>query len=267
MSAQSVPALIEAIIRAARAERPGRPAIVGLAGPQGAGKTTFCARFLADTSWRVAHFSLDDVYLTKAERTHMAKAVHPLFATRGPPGTHDLDLAKRTITMLTSARPNDRTPLPRFDKSSDERIPESEWPVFVGRPDAILVDGWCLGANVPTGMAVEPLNPLEEEEDPHRIWRNHMLAPLATRYPLFFALFDLFIYLRGPNFDVVRHWRFEQEEELLGRRLADDEAENMHRFIDHFERITRAMIDGQHRARFIVQMDAFRRILAVEQRA
>ena len=36
--------------------------------------------------------SLDDLYLPKAERLRLARDVHPLLATRGVPGTHDVAL-------------------------------------------------------------------------------------------------------------------------------------------------------------------------------
>ena len=52
----------------------------------------------------------------------MAARVHPLFATRGPPGTHDLGLLHRLLDRLSGAGPGDRTPLPRFDKLADERV-------------------------------------------------------------------------------------------------------------------------------------------------
>ncbi|MDZ4364750.1 MAG: zeta toxin family protein, partial [Brevundimonas sp.] len=46
---------------------PDRPPLIGIAGAQGSGKTTL-ARAAADRLGGAA-FSLDDVYLTKAERT------------------------------------------------------------------------------------------------------------------------------------------------------------------------------------------------------
>jgi D-glycerate 3-kinase len=44
--------------------------------------------------------SLDDFYLTKAARAALAESIHPLFATRGVPGTHDLTLLNETINAL-----------------------------------------------------------------------------------------------------------------------------------------------------------------------
>ena len=67
------------------------PLLVGINGAQGTGKTTLC-KFLAailSSQLGVAVLSLDDFYLTRAERHKLAAAVHPLLATRGVPGTHD----------------------------------------------------------------------------------------------------------------------------------------------------------------------------------
>ena len=74
------------------------PPILGIAGSQGSGKSTL-AKAVAER-FGGASLSLDDVYLTKAERAAMAARVHPLFATRGPPGTHDLGLLNRLLDRL-----------------------------------------------------------------------------------------------------------------------------------------------------------------------
>src|SRR5690606_6064425 len=96
------------------AERPGHMPLIGISGAQGSGKTTL-ARAAAG-ALGCAHLSLDDVYLTRAERERMAHEVHPLFITRGPPGTHDLDLLAATFAALGAAGPDNTTALPAFDK-------------------------------------------------------------------------------------------------------------------------------------------------------
>jgi D-glycerate 3-kinase len=74
--------------------------VLGLCGAQGSGKSTLAAalaRMLARDGTRTAILSLDDIYLTRAERLQLAREVHPLFATRGAPGTHDVALGLATI--------------------------------------------------------------------------------------------------------------------------------------------------------------------------
>ncbi len=200
--------------------------------------------------------SLDDVYLTRDARVAMARDLHPLFATRGPPGTHDLDLLERTLSALSAAGAGDETPLPVFDKRADDRRPEAEWPRFRGRPRAILVDGWCLGVlpEAPEALA-SPLNRLEADRDPDGVWRKAVNAFAGGRYLALSARLDARLFLRAPGFEVVHAWRCEQEEGLLGRVLTSDERHGIADFIQHFERLSRRMLQGGVRADVIAQLD------------
>lgn len=256
--------LLRERIADARANNPDRPALLGLAGAQGSGKSYHCRAFATASGERVAHFSLDDVYLTRAERESASNALHPLFATRGPPGTHDLGLARQIIALLMHAEPGAATPLPRFDKLRDDRAPQAEWLSFHGRPDAILIDGWCLGA-LPSPASV-PFNALEAEDDSDGAWRAAMNVQLRGPYASFFDPFDDFVYLQAPSFEIVRRWRGQQEEEMLGRAVTLAEAAVLDRFIQYFERITRAMLNGDHRAGWVVHLDEARNVLVIERR-
>jgi D-glycerate 3-kinase len=246
--------------------RKGQPPLIGVAGAQGSGKTRHCRAFAAQNP-RIAHFSLDDVYLTRAERVDLAARVHPLFITRGPPGTHDLDLAGFTIIALQDASADTPTALPRFDKACDDRAPRRDWPVFVGRPDAVLIDGWCVGAHHVDGSSyAPPINLLEAAEDADGAWRRYVEGALAADYSGFFAPFDAIVYLQAPSWDVVQRWRGEQEEAALGRPLTVAEDAALDRFVMHYERVTRAMLAGHHRANWIVHLDESRRVLSIEER-
>jgi D-glycerate 3-kinase len=251
---------IDAVAARARAGRPGHIPLIGLAGAQGCGKS-FQARAYAAARGRVAHFSLDDVYLTRAERAALAARTHPLFATRGPPGTHDLALALETIASLRSGGD---TLMPRFDKAQDDRAPRSAWSVFNDWPDLIVMEGWCLGA-LPLRDVGAPLNPVEAE-DREGVWRSAVADTLAGDYARFFSGFDAFVYLRAPGFEIVRRWRAEQEAELRGRALTPSEDAALDRFVQHYERITRAMLEGRHSAAKIVHLDENRAAIGVEER-
>ena len=51
----------------------------------------------------------------------MSKTIHPLFLTRGVPGTHDVKLLSNVIQKLK--KKNFKTVLvPKFDKSRDDRF-------------------------------------------------------------------------------------------------------------------------------------------------
>ncbi len=255
----AIASLLAQLIADARAAHPDRPALIGVGGAQGSGKSFQCAAF-AEAHPRVAHFSLDDVYLTHEERQQLAAALHPLFATRGVPGTHDLSMARGVVARLGSPMV---TELPRFDKARDDRAPESTWPTFQGPADAILIDGWCMGA-VAAAMS-PPFNAIERE-DATGAWREGVTAFIETDYEPFFDAFDKFVYLQAPSFEIVRRWRGEQEEKLLGRPLKTDERAALDRFIMHYERLTRSMLAGFHRADWVVHLDEARNVVRIEQR-
>jgi len=267
VSENALPKLIYDVIRDVRARRPERPALIGVAGAQGSGKTHVCTLLEAANRPRFAHFSLDDVYLTRAEREELARDVHPLLLTRGPSGTHDLELAKRTIEALAAATPTTRSLLPRFDKQGDDRAPEDTWPIFMGRPEAILIDGWRIGALPLLDARYEPpINRLEAERDPAGRWRALTLAACADEYSAFDAAFDAIVYLKAPSFEIVRAWRGEQEEKALGRPLTAEENAALDLFVMHYERVTRAMLDGHHRAGWIAHLDEQRNVTQIEER-
>ncbi|MEN5145296.1 kinase [Brevundimonas diminuta] len=245
----------------ARHARPGHTPLIGIAGAQGSGKTTLARAAAARLG--AAHLSLDDVYLTRAERQVMARKTHSLFAVRGPPGTHDLALLEQTIAALRAAGADSRSPLPAFDKLADDRAPEADWPVFTGRPSAVLIDGWCLGAT-PQAEAelVAPINALEARQDGDGLWRGAANAALNGPYAEVFARFDAILFLKAPSFDAVLDWRCEQEAGLMGLPPADLPAARRAElavFIQHFERITRHMLTGGVKADLTIMLDDQRR--------
>lgn len=259
------PALLELVasLAAGLAGKSGGPPLIGVAGAQGCGKTTLARAAAGRLGGAV--LSLDDVYRTRTERARLGREVHPLLAVRGPPGTHDLALAERTIAALTAAGPGTLTPLPAFDKLADDRAAAADWPVFRGRPAVILIDGWCLGATAqPAAALAEPVNALEREEDADGVWRRRVNAALAGRYQTFLDRFDAIIHLAAPGFDTVLDWRCEQEAGLLGIAPGDLPAsrrEALGRFIQHFERITRHMLAGGVRADVVARLTADRQLV------
>ena len=234
-----------------------RPPLIAVIGAQGSGKTTL-ARDAAERFGAV-QISIDDVYLTRAEREAMGREVHPLFVTRGPPGTHDLGLLQQLIDTLSAARPDDETCIPDFDKRGDDRRPVGAWRVFRGRPSAILIDAWCLGALAEEAAAMaQPVNALEADRDPDGGWRRAVNGFVGGAYADFIARFDAILFLRAPDFEVVLDWRCQQEADLLGVSPTDLPAAERARlagFIQYFERITRHMLDGGVNADVIVQLD------------
>jgi D-glycerate 3-kinase len=258
-----MPTLGEALERLVAGVR-ARPALIGVAGPQGAGKSTLLADFIVRAGDGVAGFSLDDFYLSGAARSALARDVHPLFATRGVPGTHDVVALNATLDALTRAGDGDAGAIRAFDKLADEPLPAAQWPVFRGRPRLIVVEGWCLGATPQNAEALAaPINALEAGEDAQGVWRSAVNAQLAGAYAALFARFDAILLLAAPSFDIVLDWRCQQQESLIGRALTGAERAAMARFVAHFERISRSMLAGGVRAEITLQLDAARRVMAV----
>jgi D-glycerate 3-kinase len=240
------------------------PLVVGISGAQGSGKTTLVAHLAAQleaAALRVATLSLDDLYLTRAERQRLAAEVHPLFATRGVPGTHDVGLGLDVIAKLERGV---AAALPRFDKASDDRAPLSEWPLAPTQTQVLLLEGWCLGAR-PQGDVTQPVNRLEADEDPQAIWRTHANTALAGDYQTLFARIDLLILLAAPGWEVVAKWREQQEAELraMGGAAVMTSAE-VARFIQHYERLTRWILDEMpERADLVARLGKNREVLGL----
>jgi D-glycerate 3-kinase len=214
-----------------------QPLVVGLCGAQGSGKSTLAAA-LSQRFSGTAILSIDDLYLPREERQRLARGVHPLFATRGVPGTHDVPLG---ITTLSALREGRQISLPRFDKSRDDRLPERDWPLSPARPRLVVFEGWCVGARPIPGDLQMPINRLERDDDSDATWRRSWNAALAAHYPPLFAAIDKLALLAAPSWDVVLSWRREQEAALQpgpGRM----DAPALKRFISHYERLSRHIL-------------------------
>jgi D-glycerate 3-kinase len=243
-----------------------RPIVIGFSGAQGSGKSTL-GLFLANHLRREAQLSttclsLDDFYLGKAARLDLADKAHPLFATRGVPGTHDVQLALNVLRGLTEVRAPATIRVPKFDKASDDCVPEYAWPELDTPVDVVILEGWCLGARPQdAGSLANPVNALEDKDDPDGAWRRRVNEHLSEEYRELFDQLDTLIMLRIPSFDRVLEWRGVQEEKLIQESTAAGYEElQLDRFIMHFERLTRHMlqtmpsyadtvidIDDQHR--------------------
>lgn len=213
----------------------------GIAGLQGTGKSTLSAQMAALAVGRginVSVLSIDDFYLSHAARAELGLRVHPLCATRGVPGTHDVALACEVIDALRDGRP---VALPQFDKISDDCLPRSQWPV-VEQADLVILEGWFLKVPPQTDTELlEPVNPLERDEDPQGIWRHWSNAELSSTYPTLWSRLDRLLFLQGPGFEIVPHWRWQQEQTLQSAH-PDRQAmtrTQVDRFVQFFERDSR----------------------------
>jgi D-glycerate 3-kinase len=223
---------------------PGTPPVYGITGVQGSGKSTLAAQLVAAAKargLRATALSIDDFYLGRRERQALGRRVHPLLATRGPPGTHDVALACRTLDLLRRLQLGGQVSLPRFDKASDRRLSPSRWPTLHERPDLIVFEGWFLKVPPESADALQsPLNALEREQDPDGIWRKYCNRALAGYQPLWQRL-DRLLWLRAPGFEVVPKWRGQAETALRAAHVGQGTMtpEQLGRFVQFFERVSR----------------------------
>ena len=230
-----------------------RTMLVALNGCQGSGKTTL-AEYLSTSlheehGLNVVAISLDDFYLTRDERQALATSVHPLLATRGVPGTHNMSLLRETMEQLLDANRSEPVSIPGFNKATDDRRPRREWCSVSAPVQLVLLEGWCLGAaSQSPDILSQPSNNLERDEDPDGRWRNYSNAVLQREFQPLYLLVDQWIMLRAPAFACVYDWRREQERKLAATlspeqagRLMHDDA--LRRFIQHYERLTRSCLE------------------------
>lgn len=232
------PGFVSSLLDHVLADRATPFAIAGL---QGSGKSTLSAQLAAAAAsrgLRAVVLSIDDFYLDRPERLELGRRVHPLLATRGPPGTHDATLACEVVDGLLAGEP---VLLPRFDKIDDVRLPRAAWPV-VDRCDLVLFEGWFLKVPPQAACALAPpVNALERDEDPQGVWRGYCNEALARDYAGLWQRLPRLLFLQPPGFEVVPGWRWQQEQTLQAanpHRSAMTQPQVEH-FVQLFERVSR----------------------------
>lgn len=243
------------------------PLIIGLNGAQGSGKSTL-TKILSTLlehgfNKKIVSLSIDDLYKTKHQREKLALDIHPLFATRGVPGTHDVDLGKSILNHLKQGT-EPEVHIPVFDKSIDDRLQQKYWSKVSGDCDIVIFEGWCVGSSPQQERDLQhPVNQLEKDEDPDGTWRKFVNRQLETDYQDLFSIIDILIMLQIPNFNKVYEWRKLQEHKLkdampnkitsTDNTMSDDEID---RFIMHYERISRHTLkEMPGRADVIIHLD------------
>ena len=219
---------------------------VGINGCQGSGKSTmtdFIAEYLTtEYQLNVVVISLDDFYFSSKKRQQLAKTVHPLLATRGVPGTHDIAAMSKVLNQLTAHQTG--FVIPKFNKATDEPFPEEKWQVVTQSVDIILLEGWCWGVSPQNEKQLEaPINELELQHDKQGKWRNYVNQQLKTSYAPLYEKMDFWLALQAPSFDCVYKWRLEQEQKLetKNKGLANSKImspEEILNFTQYFQRLS-----------------------------
>ena len=211
-----------------------------IAGPQGSGKSSlskliklYLEKFY-DKS--VIIICMDDFYLSKKQRMQLSKNIHPLFLTRGVPGTHDLGLMNKKIKQIL----NKEFPiyLPIFDKVSDTRKRTYK---KVLKADVIIFEGWCAGAQpVNQNYLQKNFNNLEKNKDKNFIWRNSYNKYL-NEYQKIFSKFNYIIYFQFNHWDHVVNWKYKQELELRDKKKDLALKKYLKEFVQYYEKVSKWM--------------------------
>ena len=243
---------------------------VGINGSQGSGKSTlsaFLKDYLTETyGMNVVIMSLDDFYFSSIERQIVAADVHPLFSTRGVPGTHNMRQAK---TVLHALKQQQSTTIPRFNKATDNPHPQSAWTKVSCAVDIVIFEGWCWGVAPQTSKQLkQPVNTLEAIEDDHAVWRNHVNLQLSLHFKPLYNWMDKWVMLKAPDFDDIYSWRLEQEQKLNAATANDDKSgimdqQQIQRFIQHYQRLTEHALNTlPNKCDHVFELDSQRAITA-----
>ncbi|MGB0663820.1 MAG: hypothetical protein ACPGMR_08535 [Pontibacterium sp.] len=267
---------------AQRARQQTGPLVLGINGAQGAGKSTMfnLLEIILNEGFglKVVGFSLDDIYKTRAQRIELSQKVHPLLQTRGVPGTHDVELGLEVLHSLVASDDTTVTKIPVFDKSIDDRCPPEVWQEWVGPADVIVFEGWCVGALAQSEEVLQaPINALERDEDSSGEWRRYVNDQLKNEYKALFEMVDVLLMLKVPSMDSVFEWRSLQEKKLAERvkyfsdtqqpteHLRIMNAQEINHFIEHYERLTSAMLDEMpNRADVTLHLNANHKIYKID---
>jgi len=240
-------------------KKKGKTLFLGFSGGQGSGKTTVAKilKIILKKFFKREIYvsSIDDFYKTLKDRNEMSHTIHPLFKTRGVPGTHDISLVKKFFDFIKKKNFK-KFKLPKFDKSMDERLKKKYWSNIKKRPEIVILEGWCVGAKPQSNSIInKSINVLEKYEDKHLIWRKYANEKLKKEYKKLFAMIDHFIFMKIPNFNVVYEWRLLQESKLRKKSHSSKKImsyNEIKRFIMFYERITLQMIKDLSKSASVV---------------
>ncbi|KAJ3405013.1 hypothetical protein HDU80_002021 [Chytriomyces hyalinus] len=212
---------------------PSLPLVVGINGPQGAGKTTLTASLvhsLKEHSLTAVAVSIDDFYLPHNQLSCLSPN-NPLLQFRGNPGTHDIALAVSVVEALKSHQQH--VLIPRYEKSlhngRGDRLPPDQWTQVTEPVHVILIEGWCLGftpvldpqeiltrtsegrRQLEASLQIDP--PIPEYTLPDLLQVQNEL----TSFDALHSLLDVFIHISTSNLSNVFEWRQEQEDSMRVR--------------------------------------------------
>ncbi|MGJ8692103.1 MAG: HAD-IIB family hydrolase [Thalassotalea sp.] len=243
-----------------------KPLFIGVNGCQGSGKSTltaFLTEYLSENhQLNVVNLSLDDFYLSKQARIELSQKIHPLFATRGVPGTHNISLLSETLSQLKNSSAPIK--LSKFNKATDDLYPESQWQTAPKHVDIVLFEGWCWGAQAQTEQALTAaINSVESEHDAKGIWRHYVNQQLKKHYQPLYHTMDLWLMLQAPSFACVEDWRWQQEEKLAVKNSGAGvmNKAQVQQFIQFYQRLTEVCLSNlPEKCHWVLTLDKTRKV-------
>ena len=211
-----------------------RTLIQGILGSQGTGKTTLCIilrLILNYLDFSVATLSIDDLYLTYAERQALQQH-DPRLIWRGPPGTHDVNLGLEIIEQCLARDNSNKILMPRFDKSAFNGAGDRTKSEAVDKPDILLFEGWFVGVQPITEDCFNnPPAPIVTSEDIQFAKDNNQR--LKAYLPLWDKL-DSLIVLYPEDYKLSKQWRKEAEQKMIATGKTGMSDEECDRFVEYF---------------------------------
>lgn len=219
---------------AAKKKELNRAVIQGILGGQGTGKSTLAGilkPILSHLNYAVATLSIDDLYLTYAERQQLQQQ-DPRLVWRGPPGTHDVDLGLEVIEQCLNRDRSQPILLPRFDKSAYNGAGDRTNPEAIEKVDILLFEGWFVGVQPVAETAFNnPPEPIITPQDKQFALDNN--RRLEAYLPLWEKL-DGLIVLYPVDYRLSKQWRKEAERKMIERGQTGMSEAEIDRFVEYF---------------------------------
>lgn len=220
--------------------------VIGISGPQGSGKSYLTSKLLEHLQKTKPELNcigllLDDFYLTHLDQlkvTEHAQSVgNTLLQGRGLPGTHDLELAVKTIASLRDG--NLPTAVPFYDKSAfdGEGDRSSDWKKVESRVDVLVFEGWMNGFRaIDEDLFSAAYFSAGSDSIVHKTAMHHLLElnSALQSYERLWDMFDKFIYLKTDVKANVYKWRLEQEAGLIAKTGKGMTEKQVISFVDRY---------------------------------
>ncbi len=238
-----------------------KPLIIGLQAHQGCGKTTMTSiislLLIKFYDINCVNISIDDFYKSFEELNRL-KEEKPEFKYRGPPGTHDIILAKSILDKIKNNEIGYY--IPRYNKAlNNGKGGRNDFGLEINFPvEVLLFEGWFLGAmpkdfsklfqkkikykdtkdegkNYNNEQIMDETKIHEFKFEEKKISKENLLIECNYNLKDYIELWnniEFFISIRPENFYLSKKWRIQAEKKLKGGM----DYKTIKDFVDYFWR-------------------------------